>query len=65
MSINERLRRWGQIEVPLSSVCVLMAFTIVMLNKPQKEIHYVVVGGKVAEITGSIIETNQSFKEMK
>lgn len=63
MSIRERLERLGEIEIPLSTVIVVVALAVIVVNQQQKEIHYVVIGGPLAEKTGVIIETNQSFKE--
>lgn len=39
----DKLKRWGEIEVPLTAVVIIVAIAVVALNHPQKEIHYVVL----------------------
>ena len=45
MTIYERLKRWGDIEIPLSAVAVIVAITIITLYQPQKEVYYIPVNG--------------------
>lgn len=52
MTIYERLKHWGNIEIPLSTVAVIVAITVIALYQPQKEIHYVVVGQTSQKIHG-------------
>lgn len=40
----ERLKRLGDIEVPLSAVVIIVAITIIAVSQPQKEVHYVILG---------------------
>lgn len=40
----ERLKRFGDIEIPLSAVIIIVAITIVAVYQPQKEVHYVILG---------------------
>lgn len=39
----DRLKRWGEVEVPLTAVVIIVAITVIAVYHPQKEIHYVVL----------------------
>jgi len=40
----ERLKRLGDIEIPLSAVIIIVAITVIAVYQPQKEVHYVILG---------------------
>lgn len=48
----ERLKRWGNIEVPLTAVIVVVAITVIVLTQPQKEIHYVIMNEVSQKLQG-------------
>ena len=36
----DRLKQWGEIEVPLTAVVIIVALTVIVLSQPQKEVFY-------------------------
>lgn len=46
------LKKWGEVEIPLTAVVIIVAITVMAVYQPQKEVYYIPIDPNSQKLHG-------------